>query len=260
MGNGLEGLFFVLVLLFWVLETVASARRKRRAQAEFPDENESGETGSGEVVMRPLPERSAPLPAPTRSGSPTRVPLPERTGRYERSPIPAPPPVRGRPGDEESAEGMLPRDLWEELEGMVRGPAPLPQEVPRAPVPEAPRSRVPEVPEPALEERRGSMEARREQGHGLESRRRDGGRSTPAPRAVVGSDEARRSRHTPAAVMAEASAPAISTPQEGGRGRDAFRTVFGGPGRANLRRAVLLREVLGPPLALREPPGPDLQR
>lgn len=265
MGNGFEGLLFLALLVFWVMEAISSARKKRQQgegplPGEVPEEVRLPDRPKGSRTVDRAEERGTRFP--DRATPRERSALPERGGRET-------PAGRGgaRPeaisSEEEltavpegdRAAGMLPRDLWEELAALARGEVPGRARPAEVPVPVPPRPSPPVESERAREAR--TRAARKREGHGLESRRREQPQAAPA-RVVVGSDEAMaaraRQRHTPAAVMAAAEV----VPERREPGADAFRAVFGGTGRADLRRAVVLREVLGPPLSLRSMPGPDL--
>lgn len=265
MGNGFEGLLFLALLVFWVMEAISSARKKRQQgegshPSEFPEEEPIPDRSVGSRPVDRADERGARFPE--RATPRDRTALPERGGRDTPAPRGA-----GRPeavsSEEEltavpegdRAAGMLPRDLWEELAALARGEVPGRARPAEVPVPLPPRPSPPVESERAREAR--NRAARKREGHGLESRRREQPKVAPA-RIVVGSDEAMaaraRERHTPAAVMAAAEV----LPERREPGADAFRAVFGGTGPADLRRAVLLREVLGPPLSLRSAPGPDM--
>jgi hypothetical protein len=261
MGNGFEGLLFVLLLVFWVMEAIASARKKRQqGKGPFPGEIPDGlPPAQGPADIRPVDradERGARFPE--RATPRERSVLPERGGRETPAPRGGARPEAVSSEEEltavpegERAVGMLPRDLWEELAALARGEAPVRRPA-EPPAPAVPAPRSPPETDRAREAR--NRATRKRDGHGLESRRREQPRAAPA-RVVVGSDEAMaaRERHTPAAVMAAEEV----LPERPPPGSDAFRAVFGGTTTADLRRAVVLREVLGPPLSLRPPPGAD---
>lgn len=262
MGSGFEGLLFLALLAFWIMEAIASARKRKQAEEEGLAAGEEGPP----VEVPPPPQRAETRgrerhPVPMTHGD--RTPLPQRrSGATPRRHQP----VEAVSSEEEltavrdadRASGMLPADLWEELAALARGEAPEAPRVPRAPPPPVPvpAPRPPRETEASREAR--ARESRKLEGHGLKSRRREPSGAKAPPRVVVGSDEAMaaRVRHTPAAVMAAVlEEPSRDRPAGN---RAAFQAVFGGTTITDLRRAVLLREVLGPPLSLRERPGPDL--
>ncbi len=263
MGNGFEGFLFLLLILFWIMEAISSAR-KRRGKGEA----EEAPPGMPEGVEFPVPQpgertgrrvnREAERAVergerfPDRAHPRERQALPERGGRE--TPRAAgrratPPASEGGTGamPEERASGMLPRDLWEELAALARGevpgtrkrenlpPVPAPEE---GPLPEEVRSR----------EARARVPRSRE-GYGARARREVPGGVAPVPAGGRSAGGASSGGDTVSAAGAGMPAPG---------GSRAFRSVFGGTGPADLRRAVILREVLGPPLALRDSPGPDL--
>ena len=170
--------------------------------------------------------------------------------RHGEAPPTVPSPVPGQAG--EKAEGMIPRGLWEELAALARGERPTPAD----PVP---------VPSPVGSEpgRAGggtgrSIEeaaaARKRDGYDLPTRRREWAPAEPR-RDVVGSDAAMaaRVRHTPALRLSPEEVPTVragSSSRKGGKG-GILRSLAGGVTPRELRRAVILHEILGPPVALR---------
>jgi hypothetical protein len=266
MGEGFQGIFLVIIAVFWILEAIASSRRRGRAaqESELPPELAERESASPSPTTLPgrdvwhdahdprdgytaLPDR--PTGRPMTAG--------ERSGRREEMPG-----IRDRSSEErasEAAAGMVRRDLWEELAALARGerpstvPAPSPRPGPEVEPGASPRPRA--QPTPGM---RGQAEedaaSRKREGHGLASRRRD-----VAPpqvrRDVVGSDAAMaaRVRHTPAlrlSVESRIESPGSASGSR--RGQGALRALLGNNSPRELRRAVIIQEILGPPVALRE--------
>jgi len=266
MGEGFQGWFLVLIAVFWVLEAIASARRKRAGAQESELPPEPGERESGAPVPSTLPGRDvwhdshdprddyATLP-----DRPTGRPMTaaERSGHREEMPG-----IRDRTSEErtsEAAAGMVRRDLWEELAALARGerpstvPAPPPRPAPGVEPAAPPRPRGQPIPGMGGQAERDAASRKRE-GHGLASRRRE-----VAPpqirRDVVGSDAAMaaRVRHTPAmrlSVERRIESQGSTSGRRGGRG--ALRALLGDNSPRELRRAVIIQEILGPPVALRE--------
>lgn len=262
MGNGFEGFLFLLLLLFWVLEAISSAR-KRRGKGEgdemppgLPEEVALPGPQQGERVGRRgnrEAEQAAGRAArfPDRAHPRERQALPERGGRETPRAAgrrDAPPPAEeATPAmPEERASGMLPRDLWEELAALARGEVPgtRKQELP-PPVVLPEEASLPE--EVRTRETRTRVPRSRE-GYGARARR-------DVPGAAASVAPAGRQAGAETGIVAGTG---TGVPSPAASGSRAFRSVFGGTGPADLRRAVVLREVLGPPLALRDSPGPDL--
>jgi hypothetical protein len=132
---------------------------------------------------------------------------------------------------------MIPADLWKELEKLARGtgvqvPAPKPKPAPRLP---APVSRPRPVPPRAPVLQRGTAIPRRAEGHRIHE-----------AHAGYGTDpsERPRSEHDridPFARTMSADAAAVHRQLQG-------------HDRHALRQAMILQEVLGPPVALRPDP------
>lgn len=260
MDNGFQGIVLLLVFFFWVLEAILSARRKRQG-VEIPEEAQSpGDAPgvpSGGRGQEEIPDREV-----WQDGYNPREDyrtLPERPSgrpmtwgeRHGEVPAPVKSPVPGEAG--EKAEGMIPRGLWEELAALARGERPTPAE-------SAPTS----TPAPAegtvaggggqggrtLEE---AAAARKRDGYDLPTRRRESAPAEPR-RDVVGSEAAMaaRVRHTPALRLSPEEVPTVRTSSSRrGGGSGIFQSLAGGVTTHELRRAVILHEILGPPVALR---------
>jgi len=257
--NGFQGIVLLLVFFFWVLEAILSARRKRQG-GEIPEEAKSpGEAPglpSGGRSQEEIPDREV-----WQDGYNPREDyrtLPERPSgrpmtwgeRHGEVPPPVKAPVPGEAG--EKAEGMIPRGLWEELAALARGERPTPAESVPAPTPSPAEGtmaggggRGERTPEEAAA-------ARKRDGYDLPTRRRESAPVEPR-RDVVGSKAAMaaRVRHTPALRLSPEEVPTVSSSSPTGRKGGILRSLAGGVTSHELRRAVILHEILGPPVALR---------
>ncbi|GMV04228.1 MAG: hypothetical protein AMXMBFR53_05090 [Gemmatimonadota bacterium] len=248
----MEQLIFVgIIVLFSILEAVARKGKERQGGG--------GDLPVPEEEARPAPRpRSAPetrsRPAPASSGPPAY----DHDASYDDK-------VEGRPTrPRPTSEGLIPAEVWDEIQRMARGEAPV--EAPPPPPPPRPR------PPPAKPSPRpgGAPPARRTPpkpapARGVPTARRvpaEVSRPVPAGKpetvdagALEGSpDHAVHLSHaaygTPVAGRLTGFAPEASgrrASREAGAARELLR---GGP--ARLRQAVILQELLGPPLALRD--------
>jgi len=137
------------------------------------------------------------------------------------------------PAGKSPSEGLVPADVWAEILGLARG------ETPRA-EPEAP------VPVPVEE---APVEWAKEE------RPREEGRPPPVVRSFPTSHGADAVLHQTEPEDYESRLAVSRTPvpgweQEEGRGVRAG--LFGSGSPRELRKAIILKEVLGPPLSLRE--------
>lgn len=260
--NGFQGIFLLLVLFFWVLEAIASARRKRQ-----------GEQSPGEIPGEaPVPGEGPGLPVPEERGAEYPDREVWRDGHDPREgyrSLPSRP--SGRPmtweerhgevssstsgPSQEKAEGMIPKGLWDELAALARGERPSPVEPQPTPSSQE-RERVAAGSQGEVERSPEEVAAaRKRDGYDLPTRRREVPPSEPR-REVVGSDAAMaaRVRYTPAVRL---SPEEVATVGKGGAGKGGPRkggimeALAGGVTSHELRRAVILHEILGPPVALR---------
>ncbi len=148
-----------------------------------------------------------------------------RVTATSRPPTAPPRPVQDGEGSG-SSEGMIPGDVWAEILGLARG---------------EPRRDEPEVP-PQSEERPAASSARREDPPPLEERPFPGshGADVVPPQSKPADFKSR---------IAVSSAPIELEP---GETRDIRTALFGSGSPAELRKAFILKEVLDPPLSLRE--------
>ncbi len=209
----MEQLIFIAVLiLFSVLDAVA--KKKRQGQVEEAG-GEDGEAWTGEAGWEP------PGGADPERDGPGREPLPRYTGPWGTEVDTAPP----------SSEGMVPSDIWEEIGALARGerlpePGPQPGSEPRdvAPEPDLP-PRVPST-SPIRRSQVGVREV--------------GSHPVHLAHAEYGTDPSER---TP-----------VRARRRGGPSEEvrAVRRALVEGGAAEARKAVILHEVLGKPLAYRE--------
>lgn len=222
-----ELIFFGVLILFSILDAVA--KKKRRQQME-QDEDDGAEEVSGRWEGMSTYEP----PETVEAGRDATL-----------SPYAGPSVDEGHGGGDGGSEDLVPRDIWEEIGALARGERPPVQEPrsqepwssPSPSEPETPPSRV-----PSTSPIRRSQVGRREVG----SRGGAGGHPIHRSHADYGTDPSER-------------APVVAAPSGGPSRevREVRRALIEG-GRSAARRAVILHEVLGPPLAYREgdPDGP----
>ncbi|MSR19659.1 MAG: hypothetical protein EXR91_01575 [Gemmatimonadetes bacterium] len=224
-------IFFGVIILFSILESVARSRQKKRGpQAPEAPAEWQWEPGKAEVPDRPgydaeptFDREPSVEERPTFDAEPTfddvvatRQPRPtddlEPTRRAQRAPA-------------TSSESMIPADLWEEIAGLGRGRVPVPAET--APTP--PPARQPQTrPLPT----RASRPTPPHEAHTVHQ-----------SHVGFGTDPSERARSEqdgldPLARRLGADAAAV---------HQQLRTR----GRHALRQAMILNEVLGPPVATR---------
>ncbi|MFO8175727.1 MAG: hypothetical protein R6T96_15700 [Longimicrobiales bacterium] len=232
-GIPVELIFVLIFIVFSVLEAVG---RKKGAQRRGGP-GHSPDPGTGERPGREEPSRSGRPASPSRTQD------------------------RGEEAGARSSEGLVPEDVWEEILGLARGTPTRAEQTHRADT--TPEGR--ELPSPegeSLEEippfevrSLESIEARPEPDRRIPDRSRAGDRDRkrdrkvevpPVPRSKV--------RGMPAVAAGEiGSGEGIAAPSrrkpKGGRVR---QEVFGDGSLKELRKAVILREVLGKPVGMKE--------
>lgn len=157
----------------------------------------------------------------------------------------APPPEVARADSSASApkpasggsEGLIPEDVWAEILGLAKGTTPKPDPEP--------------VKEPIAE---SSWDRGRREDETLEVLPEFEARSLEPLEArpdVVRADWSRVPASSSGKAQKKPSAPAVVTsrPKGGGRAR---RAIFGGGSSKELQKAVILQEVLGPPVGMKE--------
>ena len=205
-----ELVFFAIIILFSVLESVARARKQREGGgAEGPVEREG----------RPRPEGRRRRPR-------------EEAGRVTR-------PEGARSAERESSERMIPEELWEEIAGLAAGrPAPS-KAGKKGGVAKRPRPRPRQAEPRPQAPSSGSVPELR-------------GRFTPKALEVehpvhlshagYGTDPSERAK----------SEQDWRPSEDGNRNAKRVRALLRGSGADALKQAVILREVLGPPVAMRD--------
>jgi len=198
-------------------------------------------------------------------GAPGKPPVPRPAPRPRREPAEAggvrgtdrTPPVRADRGGQEGSEKLIPKDVWEEILGLARGTPPAPRKVDPEPDPSRPRPRredetLEEIPpfeartlepvdfedeRPVSRPERMPVPAGRDRGEGSATRKRSGLQRSGAE----------------AVAAAKARMPGPVEPSEKRTARSGIRADLLGDGSTeDLRKAVILTEVLGPPLGMRE--------
>jgi hypothetical protein len=272
-----EQLIFVgIIVLFSVLEAVA---RKGRAKQE----------GGEGVPLPEEPHQRRPRARPRPERQPQAGPVPrsydedpsfdEVTRGDEARMRPAPAAERAEAlgegstaaGARTSSEGLIPAEVWEEIQVLARGelpkaqklPAPnTPSPMPKAPPPRAPESRPREWPNPSAPRPRPSGQAKPSGRAGASSAQPRTGRALGrvSAKAVDAPPLTEGTAGHPVHLSHEAFGTAPSTragiPLEGAR-KSAPSPAAGlrallRSGPASLRQAVILQELLGPPPGLRE--------
>lgn len=216
----MDGGALIYILIFVVLAVLQGLGQKRR---------------EAERKSRPRPEGG--LPAPGSKGGEAR-PLPQPRRRT------AP----------ESSEGMIPSEVWEEILGLARGkpssstPAEAPPR-PKAPSVGVPVEEIPPSEARSLEEleprARKTRVDKTGAGKAASSKLAPRVGSTTSSKPVSPSGEALpQGRAIPASSARRRSLAA--------RGRRMRKGLLGSGSAEELRRAMVLSEVLGPPQSLRE--------
>lgn len=218
-----ELIFFAVIVLFSILEAVAKRRKQREAGEDGGDEGETWVPAPVERQPRPKAERR---PRVERgSSSSTDRGMPERgAGREERS------------------ETMIPADLWEEIAGLAGGQA---------------TRRRPEPVSLDTDEARSleSLEVERIEDDIRPVRRTYTGARVPSSADAhpvhrshlgYGTDPSERVR----------SEQDWRPPVRGNRNAKRVRAMLrGSEGTDALKQAVILREVLGPPVSMKDEGG-----
>lgn len=249
----MEQLIFVgIIVLFSILEAVARKGKERQ--------------DGGEVEL-PEPPVGLPDPGPRRrAGRGSTPPSYDDDpsfddavkGRVEGEGASRPP--RARSG----SEGLIPADVWEEIQALARGELPGTE----APVPPKPRAPAPSAPSPPVPAPGGERQPRQAERRPQPPARR------PSPPVRVEKPTPRPTKPMPSAPPAPVaegtpghpvhlSHAAYGTPVRGRLTAAATSRVDGPPAEARgartllaggpeaLRQAVILQELLGPPVALR---------
>ncbi len=227
----------IFVLLFIAMSVMDGIGRRRKAKQK------------GAPGKTPGPQTKTPVesqPRPVASGSKTTV--------SQRSETPA----SGRKKDQGS-EGLIPKEIWDEILGLARGAPPQPT---RAEGETAPAQTTAEGDSSSWAEGSAAGAGRVERADATVERRptRREPVSVPADARESGGVPARQARPSVAALSATASTPGKMETGSlgsrrttgGSRGWKTRRDLFGDGSAEELRKAIILREVLGPPLGMRE--------
>jgi len=232
--EGFSGLFIVLLFIaFSVLEGVG--RKRKGQQKGAPGEPAAPRpTDAPSPGPRPIPPRSPSRPGDAqRPGASTRGGMPTAQG----------PAGAGRGEQGRASEGLVPKEIWEEILGLARGEPPKPRPVEpgpgSAPSPRPPRQEAETLEEiPPFEARSlEPLEVDRDRPSSREERR-------PALR------ESSSPQRTGALAASGGKAPLSA--RKGRGGVKLKEDLFGDGSPEDLRKAIILTEVLGPPLGLRE--------
>lgn len=236
-----DGLFIWLIILaIAVLQGIGSKKKRGKPGQQIP----------GPPPTRRVPPRPAGETVP---GAEEGEEVSPRRGVASAS-------TAQTPGPQDSSEGMIPTDIWEEILGMARGKPPRAE--PKGPSP----AEVDQVPEsggrPVPEEeapreipsrpRTGVREPREERPSEAVARREV--RPSPSPRPVPASHTADAALHVsdPSDFRSRLGLSATAPGLEGASQRRLREELFGGTSPKELRKAIVLKEVLGAPLALRD--------
>lgn len=233
-----ELLFFGIIALFTILEGISRAKKKRGGGTlPVPEEWETDLEPDPREGARglPVPGRTVEAEGITAEGE-KYVSVPDRPW--------ATPTDRGAETPPSSSEGLIPADIWEEITAMARGEAPprraRPMPTP-APPPVPPRER------PAPAQRRERLAPPRPP------------RPAPVPRpAPTAAPHRLHATHPTLGRPVHERLTRLDTPADHWVRVDpdvaaARGMVRGGP--SALRRAIILSEVLGPPVSMREETG-----
>lgn len=218
-----ELVFFAVIILFSILEAVAKRRKQGEAGEEGGDEGESWTPAPVERQPKPKAERRPRIERGSASSSSTDRGMPQRGA-----------------GREEPSETMIPADLWEEIAGLATG--------------QTPRRRPKAEPEGMHTEEARSLEpleVERIEDDIRPARTYTGARvpssadAHPVHRSHVGygTDPSKRApseQDWRAAERGNRNAKRVRAMLRGSEGTDA------------LKQAVILREVLGPPVSMKD--------
>lgn len=243
-----EILFLLIFFVFAVLQSIGQKRKQAGRQGGQPPAGEEEGSATSQGLETSQGRERAQAASRERSeavrGERAEAERRERVQVTPQRGSGAPPRTKG---PERTSEGLIPGDIWEEILGLARGEA--------AP-PTAPGERPPSSPPPppAREEAEPRWPAKP---------RGEGPARRPAPQRAEG-----RTRWTPVSVAAEPSvppraleemvprrvrpAPVPSEQPDSRPGKSVRAGLFGDGSARDLQKAVVLKEVLGPPVALRE--------
>lgn len=216
----MEGLGqFIFIAIIIALTLVDGAARRKKRQGRGPDG---------------LPPRPPERPKPRSAQGP----------RTTSGPAPRPPST-GPDEAEATSEGLIPADVWQEILGLARGEpqTPDPASAPGRPPDASSSGGTPEETLPPDRSRDPLPEADTE--------------PPPARGPIFRPDpgllETRPATPMPPPLVASVpSAPVAAASRAPTGGRNLRIDLFGGVSAGDLRKAVILKEVLGLPVSLRE--------
>lgn len=243
-----ELVFFAVIILFTILEAVAKRRKQREAGEDGGDEGESWTPAPVERQPKPKAGRRSQVERESASSTSSDRGMPERgAGREERS------------------ETMIPADLWEEIAGLATGEVEVPR--PRRPEPSSRKSTPEPSRRPESAPRRWSPGPFDDEATSLEDLEVERIEDDIRPvRTYTGA-------RVPSSVDAHpvhrshlgyGTDPSERTPSEqdwrpaerGNRNAKRVRAMLrGSEGTDALKQAVILREVLGPPVSMKDKDG-----
>jgi hypothetical protein len=256
-----ELIFFAVLIFFSIIESIARSRKQRKGGGqlpELPDEAPTEREREARRVERPRP-RPQPRPSQPRPRM-SDVPSYDDDASFDaRASSESEPSFDDVGASEEerrrrasSSESMIPSDIWEEIAGLAREakvelPAPRPKPQPR--VPPAPKTPLPPP-------RRGPQPSRPPAAK-TPQRPRPATARKPAPQRPAASEG------TPAHAVHLSHAGYGTDPSERARSAQdvrqsaepvhadalAVRNQLRGQGPHALRQALILHEVLGPPVS-----------
>jgi hypothetical protein len=250
-----ELIFFAVLIFFSIIESIARSRKQRKGGGPLP---EIPDEASPEWERAERPPRPAPSPRPRMSDVPSYDDDASFDARVSSETEPSFDEVAASEEERRrraaSSESMIPADLWKEIEGLAREakvelPAPRPKPQPR--VPPKPQTQVPTPP------RRGPQPGR------------PAPKTPPRPRPMA---PPRKPTAPPRPTVIEGTAAHPVHLSHAGYGTDpserarsaqdvlqsaevavhpdasAVRNQLRGRGTSALRQALILHEVLGPPV------------
>jgi translation initiation factor IF-2 len=245
-----ELIFFGLIIFFSIIESIARSRKQKQG-GQLPEVPPDWEQPRAESRPRPKARpRPQPTEIPSYDADPSfdSEPLEARDSHDDAKSREAVERARAR-----SSESMIPSEVWDEIAGMAREPArqepsytpPAPK--PRnAPAPHPKRPPIPQRPKPAPTSR-APVQRRAPQ-----PKRATILAAEPAPEGVA--EHAVHQSHVGYGTDPSGRAPSA---QDGldplgrvlSRDASAARAQLRGQGEHALRQALILSEVLGPPVA-----------
>lgn len=236
-----ELVFFAVIILFTILEAIAKRRKQREAGEDGAEEDENWTPAPVERQPKPKADREPRVERGSRSSSSTDRGMPERgAGREERS------------------ETMIPADLWEEIAGLAKG------EVPRPRQPEPSKGKTPTKGKTPRRWKPGPFDDESASLETLEVERIEDDirpvRTYTGARVPSSADAhpVHRSHHgygTDPSERAPSEQDWRPTERANRNAKRVRAMLRGSEGTDALKQAVILREVLGPPVSMKDKDG-----